>query len=124
MLLVAAAAVVAATAGFAAQGRASFPGPNGDIFFTGYDRSVGPPPHLYSVHTDGSGLQQLTSGPADDEAIGVAPGGSRIVVSRDTHEQCGHAYWAQGIDLFTVDSNGTGLARLTKNCPVSESTPA
>ena len=124
MVLVTAAAVVATTAGLAGQGRASFPGPNGDIFFTGYDRSTGAPLHLYAVHPDGSGLRQLTTGTADDQAIGVAPGGSRVVVSRDTHEQCGHVYWAQGVDLFTLASNGTGLTRVTNNCPVSDSTPA
>jgi Tol biopolymer transport system component len=124
VVLVTVAAVVATTAGFAAQGRASFPGPNGDIFFTGYDPNVGAPLHVYSVHPDGSSLRQLTSGPADDQAIAVAPGGSRIVVSRDTHEQCGHTYWAQGVDLFTIRADGTGLTRLTNNCPVSDSTPA
>ena len=124
LALVVAAAVVATAAGLAAQGRASFPGLNGDIFFTGYDRNTGAPLHLYAVHPDGSGLRQLTTGTADDQTIGVAPGGSRVVVSRDTHEQCGHTYWAQGVDLFTIDSDGTSLTRLTNNCPVSDSTPA
>ena len=108
----------------AGEGDASFPGANGDIFFTASPEAVGPPNHLYSVRPDGTGLTQLTSGTTSDEAVRVAPGGGPVVVSADTHEQCGHLYWAQGVDLFTVSRDGSTVTRLTNDCPTSESTPA
>lgn len=122
-MLVGVAALVAALA-FASAGSAQSPGANADIYFTAFDASVGAPNHLYAVHPDGSGLTQLTFGKADDQWVRVGPGAAPILLSRDTHEQCGHLYWAQGVDLFTVDVNGSGLERLTDNCPISDATPA
>jgi dipeptidyl aminopeptidase/acylaminoacyl peptidase len=119
-----AAAVGVVIAGLVSSAQASFPGSDGDIYFTGYDRNVGIPRHVYAVRPDGTGLRRLTSGDADDEALAVAPGGGSLVVSRDTGEQCGHTYWAQGVDLFTVALDGSTLRRLTDNCPMSDSTPA
>jgi dipeptidyl aminopeptidase/acylaminoacyl peptidase len=108
---------------FAAAGDASFPGSNGDLYFTGYAEPDGPPNHLYSIHPDGTGLTQLTSGATSDLAVRIAPGGGPAIVSADTQEQCGHLYWAQGVDLFTVPRDGGTSTRLTDDCPVSESSP-
>jgi Tol biopolymer transport system component len=120
-LVVALAALALAATGVV---RASFPGPSGDIVFAGFDPAVGGDAHLYAMHADGSGLRPIDGGDGNDESLSVAPGGTRILISRDTHEQCGHLYWAQGVDLFTVASDGGGLVRLTDNCPTSDSTPA
>ncbi len=107
----------------AGSGLASFPGVNGKIFFVARAPAGAEANHLFAMGPDGLGLTQLTDGSGDDEAVGVA-GGGRVVLSRDTHEECGHLYWAQGVDLFTLNADGTGLTRLTNNCPASDSTPA
>lgn len=107
----------------AGSGSASFPGTNGKIFFVARSPGGSEANHLFAIAQDGTGLTQLTNGPGDDEAVGVA-GSGRVVLSRDTHEGCGHLYWAQGVDLFTLNADGTGLIRLTNNCPTSDSTPA
>lgn len=114
-------ALVAIAAG---SGHASFPGVNGRIFFTARLPNSGQPGHLYSVGAGGSGLTQLTNGSANDEAVAVDPSGSGVVVSRDTFEQCGHLYWRQGVDLFTLSPDGSAEKRLTNDCPIDEVTPA
>jgi Tol biopolymer transport system component len=106
------------------SGRASFPGSPGRLFFTAIERDSGNPSHLYSINSDGSDLEQLTTGAAQDRAPAVSPGGGGVVISRDTHEQCGHVYWGQGIDLFLLRPDGSGLVRLTDNCPLGDFTPA
>ena len=108
---------------FAASGEASFRGAGETLFFTAHDRASGGPGHVYSIRRDGSGLTELTGGAASDLWVRDAPGG-RLVVARDTGEACGTAYWAQGYDLFTLNPDGSGVVRLTDNCPTSESTPA
>jgi dipeptidyl aminopeptidase/acylaminoacyl peptidase len=113
-----------AFAALAGSSRASFPGANGKLFFVGQAHATADPVHLYSVAADGTDLVQLTSGPASEQVARVAPGGASVVFARDTNEQCGHLYWAQGVDLFTVHADGTGLTRVTNNCPISDSTPA
>src|SRR4051794_18704855 len=118
------AAVAAIPAVIAGSGHASFPGATGRIFFSASVRGTSAPAHLYSSAPDGSDLRQVTDGSGDDEAVAAAPDGQALVLARDTHEQCGHLYWAQGVELFTVRADGTGLERLTDNCPVSDSTPA
>ena len=65
-VLIAVAALVVAAFAFAAPGQASFPGTGSTIFFTGYDRTTGGDPHLYSIRSDGSALTSLDNGPAAD----------------------------------------------------------
>ncbi len=108
----------------ASSGQASFPGPNGRIFFTAHVPNSGQPGHLYSVAADGSGLTQLTSGSGNDEAVAVDPNGGGLAVSRDTFESCGHLYWRQGVDLLTLNADGSAERRLTNDCPIDEVTPA
>jgi hypothetical protein len=117
---------IAASCGFAAltgAGRAAFPGTNGKLVFSAWVPNTAGPRHVYEMGPDGTGLAQLTSGSADDEVVSVAPNGA-LLVSRDTREQCGHLYWAQGVDLFTLDANGGTPMRVTNNCPADDSTPA
>ena len=75
--------------------QASFPRSGNTIFFTGRDPATGGDPHLYSVPSDGTALTSLSAGPAADLSVRAAPGG-RLAVTRDTHAQCGHFFWAQG----------------------------
>ena len=117
--LVAFAALAVLVSAFAPPGQASFPGTGNTIFFTGSAPAVGGDPHLYSVRSNGTALTSLSAGPAADLSVRAAPGG-RLVVTRDTHAQCGHVYWAQGYDLFTVNRDGDELTRLTDNCPIAE----
>jgi hypothetical protein len=121
-ITVAAAALVAAV--LVGPSSASFPGANGRIYFVGRAIGTAAPTHLFSMAADGSNVVQLTSGSAADLSVSVASGGSRVAVSRDTNEQCGHVYWAQGVDLFSMTDDGTALSRLTNDCPLSEATPA
>ena len=107
----------------AGSGLASFPGVNGKIFFVARAPGGAEANHLFSRWGRMAGPD-----PADGRLwrrrgrwsrrrrTGGAP--------RDTHEKCGHLYWAQGVDLFTLNADGTGLTRLTNNCPASDSTPA
>jgi hypothetical protein len=117
-------AVLVAVLAIAPGGRASFAGANGELFVVGRAPDTADPGHLYSVDPDGGNLTQLTRGDADDEFVRVSPDGGSLLVSRDTGEQCGHLYWAQGVDLFTLDTAGGSQTRLTDNCPMSDSTPA
>ena len=58
---------------------------------------------LYSIQPTGDGLKQLTTGasPAVDPAF--SPGGQKIAFARS------------GVGLFTINRDGSGLKRLTKN---------
>ena len=107
-----------------AAGGESFPGVSGRIVFGAIVRGAAPPAHVYSVEPDGTGLTQLTSGAGDDTQVAASPDGNRLLVERDTHEQCGHVYWAQGYDLYVIGSDGTGATRLTDDCPHAEFNPA
>ncbi len=121
--VVAAALLVVVGVVFAAPGEASFPGAGDTLFFTGHDTAAGGDPHLYSVRSDGTALTTLTSGASGDLTVRGAPGGP-LVVARDTHDQCGHLFWRAGYDLFTLNRDGSGLTRLTDNCPTDDTTPA
>lgn len=93
--LIAVAGLAVSAFAFAAPSLASFPGAGNTIFFTGWDSTTGSDPHLYSVRSDGTALAALSAGPAADLSVRAAPGG-RLAVTRDTHAQCGHVYWARG----------------------------
>ncbi|HEY7396722.1 MAG TPA: hypothetical protein VH538_00355 [Gaiellaceae bacterium] len=108
----------------AVAGSGSPPGDNGRIVFGATVRGAGLPAHVYSVEPDGTGLTQLTSGTGDDSQVAAAPDGGRLLVERDTHEQCGHVYWAQGYDLFLMGTDGRRQTRLTDDCPHGEFNPA
>lgn len=64
--------------------------------------------HLFSVRADGSGLRQLTSGPALDSRPVVSPNGKLVVFER--RDGAGAP-----ADLYTVRALGGGLHRLTSS---------
>jgi TolB protein len=113
-----AAAVATALAGAA---HASFPGAAGPILFTGDDRGT---LDLYSVGADGSGVRQLTSDPQAEWSPSASPDGRRIAFTRDTGETCGHVFYAQGDEIYVMDADGSGVTRLTDNCPHADYEPA
>jgi hypothetical protein len=87
-------AAAAATAGTGAQGPW--------IFF-----SADPPgvnvEQLFRIHPAGDGLQQLTTGAYSSIAPAVSPNGKRIAFAR------------LGVGILTMNTDGTGLRRLTTN---------
>ncbi len=117
-------AVVVLASTLAASGDAAFPGANGKLFFAAREPGTTTDRRVYSVAPDGSELTELTTTGGDAESLTVAPRGGPIVAARDTHDQCGHLYWAAGVDLFSAAQDGSGQAQLTDNCPVSDETPA
>jgi hypothetical protein len=107
-------ALACAAASLTSGAQASFAGANGRIFFTSSDGDI------YSIAPDGTGLRRLTSEPRAEWAPKASPDGKRIAFSRDTGETCGRVYWAQGDELFVMNADGSGITRLTNNCPNSD----
>lgn len=58
---------------------------------------------LFRIQSTGEGLQQITSGPYPSVAPAFSPDGTRIAFSR------------AGIGIVTMNVDGTGIRRLTKN---------
>jgi Tol biopolymer transport system component len=58
---------------------------------------------LFRMHADGQGLQQITNGPYPSVAPAFSPNGQRIAFAR------------AGIGIVTMNLDGTGIHRLTKN---------
>ena len=67
---------------------------------------------LYSVGTDGSGIQRLTNDPADDRSPSWAPDGATLVFASDRHA-VGTAH-----DLYVLAVDGS-VTRLTSDACVS-----
>ena len=92
---------------------AVFPGTNGKIVFTGNQSGTW---QLYTVNGDGSGLKQITHMPATkDESWfpAFSPDGERILFSHDPPDDpCGQGV-GNCVDLYVVNTDGTGLTRLT-----------
>jgi Tol biopolymer transport system component len=97
---VAFAVVLASVAAAAATAGASAQGPW--IFF-----SADPPgvnvEQLFRIHPAGDGLQQLTTGAYSSIAPAISPNGKRIAFAR------------LGVGILTMNTDGTGLRRLTTN---------
>jgi Tol biopolymer transport system component len=75
------------------------------IVFSGAssDAQQAQPQQLYRVQASGAGLQEITTGAAAALDPAFSPGGQRIAFAR------------LGVGLFTMNPDGTGLRRLTKN---------
>jgi len=97
----------AATAAALAVVSPAFAATNGPIAFQALDGRF---PQVFTIEPDGSGLRQLTNVPAEDpetdpggENPSWAPDGS--VIAFDTGN-------ADGVNLWTVEPDGTGLAEM------------
>ncbi len=78
--------------------------------------------HLYEINLDGSGLQQLTSGPYDDYEPTYLPDGGIIFVS--TRCQCWVNCWMTQVGvLYRCDADGGNIQRLSHNAE-HDNTPA
>src|SRR5205823_1993716 len=71
---------------------------------------------IYKVRADGSELTQLTDGTGDDREPNWSPAGDLIVFQS-------HARTPGDIDLWVMNSDGTGIRDLTQS-PASEDTDA
>ena len=78
--------------------------------------------HLYEINLDGSGLQQLTSGPYDDYEPTYLPDGGIVFVS--TRCQCWVNCWMTQVGvLYRCDADGGNIQRLSHNAE-HDNTPA
>lgn len=71
------------------------------IVFSGTPSAA--PPQLYRIASTGGGLKQITTGSNAAIDPAFSPGGQRIAFAR------------LGVGIFTMNPDGTGLRRLTKN---------
>lgn len=65
---------------------------------------------IYSIGIDGTGLHQITSGPAADGSPAMSPNGRQIVFSRRTRTE-------PISDIYSVRPNGSHLRNLTRLIP-------
>jgi Tol biopolymer transport system component len=106
--LVAAVAIGLVLAGGTATADAAFPGSNGKLAFT----RTG---DVYAIEPDGTGLQQLTSGPARDQRPVWSPDGSQIAFESDRSDPApgtcleGYCNW----DVYVMKADGSGITRIT-----------
>jgi Tol biopolymer transport system component len=99
LTLVATATGVAIAVGAVAAGSPRY------IVFSGTatDAQLSSPPQLFRIQSSGGGLKELTSGANAAVDPAFSPGGRRIAFAR------------LGVGIFTMNTDGTGLRRLTKN---------
>jgi Tol biopolymer transport system component len=103
MLVVLAAIVVAGLVGAAHSARATFPGGDGRIAFTGNGSGNN---DVYTVNPDGSGLVDVTNSPADDGRPDYSPDGTKIAFrSNRTGNQ----------EIFTTNADGSDVKQITFN---------
>lgn len=72
-------------------------------------RVTGGHAHLFVAAADGTAAQQITDGPADDEAPAWSPDGRRLVFCSGSAEG-----GARKANLFLVNPDGSGLRQLTE----------
>ena len=77
----------------------------------GYAREYGPS-KIWLVRADGSGLRQLTDGPAVDETPALSPDGKRVVFSRTAHDGTPSG---RKPELYVAPTAGGEAVRLTEN---------
>ena len=91
--------------------RATDPAPSPDGARIAFVASDGTNSNIYVVNRDGTGLQQLTSGPEGEDQPAWSPDGTRIAFRR----------WASGgppgpfnpADIWVMNADGSGKANLT-----------
>ena len=102
---------VLALAGVGSLAHATPPGTNGRIVFERLRFQNTPWGELFVMNADGTGVRKLTHPPSGTEDVNAdwSPDGSRIVFARAPSSGV-HSIWV-------VKPDGTGLRRLTPNCP-------
>ena len=95
--------------GFRISGEGTEPAWSPDGKRLAFVRTSGGHAHLFVAGADGTGAQQITQGPSDDEEPAWSPNGDRIVF-------CSANLTARSLqaDLFTVRPDGSGLVQLTE----------
>src|SRR6266478_5950647 len=89
--------------GAAHSARATFPGGDGRIAFTGSGSGNN---DIYTMNPDGSGLVNVTNSPADDGRPDYSPDGTKIAFrSNRTGNQ----------EIFTMNADGSGVKQITFN---------
>ena len=94
------------TAGYDAECAYS---PSGESIVFTSDR--GGNPDLYIMNADGSDVRQLTNAPGYDGGPFYSPEGQRIIFRADRKEN-------DRLQLFVINTNGTGERQLTQHGPV------
>jgi Tol biopolymer transport system component len=95
--------------GFKVSGEGSEPAWRPDGKRLAFVRVSGGHAHLFVANADGTGAQQITEGPSDDEEPSWSPDGAHLVFcSANVTVQSTQA------DLFTVRPDGSGLVQLTE----------
>ena len=102
---------VLALAAVGSLAHATAPGTNGRIVFERLRLQNTPWGELFVMNADGTGVRKLTHPPSGTEDVNAdwSPDGSRIVFARAPSSGV-HSIWV-------VKPDGTGLRRLTPNCP-------
>jgi Tol biopolymer transport system component len=92
----------------AAPSDAAFPGSNGKLAFT----RTG---DIYVIQADGTGLQQLTGGPARDQRPVWSPDGSQIAFESDRNDPTPGTCLERSCnwDAYVMRADGSGLKQLT-----------
>ncbi len=72
------------------------------------------PYHLYEIHTDGSGLKQLTDGPDDDIEPVYCPDGS-IVFCSSRCRRFVNCWYSRVATLYRCDGDGGNIRMLSSN---------
>src|SRR5438477_2477746 len=93
----------------ASNAGASFPGTPSRIAFVLYQNDPANGRDIYTIASDGTGEQRLTTSPGDDTSPKWSPDGTRIafVSNRD-----GNA------ELYVMNADGTGQTRLTNDADI------
>ncbi len=86
-----------------------------DVIFLATER-LAQPMQLWAMREDGTEILQLTDGPGEYAAPSWSPDGTRIAFAYRASEQ-------EKRDLYVIDSDGSGLHRLTDTDDLSEEDP-
>ena len=68
---------------------------------------------IHVMHTDGTGVVRLTDNSLREWPLGWSPDGTRILFRRDPYG--GVEYERADMELYVMNSDGTGVVRLTNN---------
>ncbi len=95
--------------------------PNGRLIAVSSGGGETPPRNIYVMQSDGSHLQQITSGSVWDMSPAWSPDGSSIVFT--SNRCCTTAHSTGNYALYTIDPDGSGLRRITSQT-ASDISPA